>query len=496
MNITYVGHACLYVETHDARIVFDPWLDGPAYANQWNIFPKPVDRGTVDHSQFVLISHGHEDHLHEPTLRGLPKDKALYYPYYWHGGTFSFLRELGFRQTVEAKSGKTYQLSPSTSATFIVNGQDSIVIIERDGRVLVNCNDALHSSDLSLIDLYTDRIKRRWPKIDLVFCGFGGASYFPNTFHCPNKDDIVIGRLREQFYVHNFCRIIERLDPEIAVPFAADFALLAPHQKWINAVRFPREEIPEYYNMHFGKNSPRIMVMYPGDKIVAKELLQSSSYRPGIANGHLADLLRAQYPAEVSAFCTRASKPLSLDLVAATLKQHFDHPGTLRARYLHDVRFAIHLLDMDAESWINVHFKAGKAAVTRGTAAPSDVIAIIETMGDVLMSSLTSDWGADSLVIGYACEIKILDAKYVREAHYCAELLTRYPSPVAYALRHPIRAVRYLIQSNSAVRVRLENILKRLTKTAPWHSLPISSDAWLVGDEKAIRENYSLPRLR
>jgi Beta-lactamase superfamily domain len=310
MKVTYITHACLVVETEDLTLAFDPWLDGTAYANQWNVYPRASDRTKVDNADVILISHGHEDHLHEKTLRSLSKDKVVYYPYYWYGGTFTFLTELGFRRTIEASSNKTYRLSSCTTATFIVNGQDSIIVIEDGDQILVNCNDALHSSDPQLIELYTSLVKNRWPKIDILFCGFGGASYFPNTFHCPGKDDVEMGLLREQFFVHNFCYIIDRLAPRLAVPFAADFVLLAPQQRWINTVRFPREEIPRYFDLHFrtaDRATPRFEIMYPGDCVTGTKLEPTSAYRPFLNQRGKLDLLEAQYPKPSSAF-SRASK--------------------------------------------------------------------------------------------------------------------------------------------------------------------------------------------
>lgn len=53
MHVTYLGHSCFAVETGQTRIVIDPG----AFENPDG--PVPIDRLRCD---FVLLSHGHEDH--------------------------------------------------------------------------------------------------------------------------------------------------------------------------------------------------------------------------------------------------------------------------------------------------------------------------------------------------------------------------------------------------------------------------------------------------
>jgi len=69
MKVTYVSHACLLIDTGNSLIATDPWLDGPAFCGQWHVFPKPIQADAVEKASVFLISHPHEDHLHEPTLR-------------------------------------------------------------------------------------------------------------------------------------------------------------------------------------------------------------------------------------------------------------------------------------------------------------------------------------------------------------------------------------------------------------------------------------------
>jgi L-ascorbate metabolism protein UlaG (beta-lactamase superfamily) len=53
-QITWLGHACWLVETGDHRILLDPFLNDSPTA------PKKADQVEAD---FILISHGHFDHI-------------------------------------------------------------------------------------------------------------------------------------------------------------------------------------------------------------------------------------------------------------------------------------------------------------------------------------------------------------------------------------------------------------------------------------------------
>jgi hypothetical protein len=303
MKITYVCHACLLIEIEALHILTDPWFAAPAYCGQWHVFPKPVNIESVRRAEVILISHGHEDHLHEPSLRALPHDKVVFFPYLWYGGTKAYLQAIGFKHVVEAIPYRKYQLNPTTSVMYLVNELDSIIVIEHNGKVLVNVNDALHADPERAIHTYTALLRKRYPQIDIMFCGFGGASYYPNTFQVPGKNDREIGQLREQIYIHNFCKITQKIHPRIAIPFAADFVLLAPEQQWVNTVRFPRAHIQRYYDTYFlrgPQDAVAIHAMYPGDVLDNEKVSPDSPYRARMENGTLAALIAEQYPEEIS----------------------------------------------------------------------------------------------------------------------------------------------------------------------------------------------------
>lgn len=55
MELTYYGHSCFMLNTGTAKILFDPFITP-------NELAKHIDVQAI-HPDFILISHGHEDHI-------------------------------------------------------------------------------------------------------------------------------------------------------------------------------------------------------------------------------------------------------------------------------------------------------------------------------------------------------------------------------------------------------------------------------------------------
>lgn len=453
MKIEYVGHASLFIDTGDVKIVTDPWFAGPAYCNQWHVFPKPVNVNLLSESQVVLLSHGHEDHLHESSLNQLPKSAQVFYPYTWYGGTTEFLKSMGYSAVTEVVPEKRFQLSPETFVTYIVNGMDSIIVIESKGQVLLNINDALHSYPPKIIDLFIQSIKVRWPRIDTLFCGFGGASYFPNTIHCTGKDDVQIGEAREQLFAHNFCRIVDALKPQVAVPFAADFALLGPGQRWINDVRFPRTRLPEYFSQVFnpGPDSGRIQIMYSGDVLDDNVFLEKSPYWDSVRKDRLHNLVDEQYASEIAELKnTKWISAEEADVLEREMLENVRRRAVLfEASVLASLVFCVKVTDLKDRPYLNVRFENGKSVIQRSDTISPVAILQIETTSQLLRYSFASDWGGDAITIGYGCDIRVFDQATVAAGldTVCVRLLTRQPQASRHWRVAPIRLVKHLVTS-------------------------------------------------
>ena len=496
MRVEYICHACLLIETSDVRLVTDPWFDGPAYCEQWYVFPKPVNPNVVASVDAIIISHAHEDHFHSRTLRRLRKSARVFYPYSWFGGTKEFLESLGFENVREAVNFRKYHLTKKTSVTYVAQGHDNIVVIESDGKVLVNANDALHSESDQTIDFYLEVLRKEWPQIDLLFCGFGGASYFPNMLHVEGKYDYEVGVVREQLFAHNFCRIVASLRPRVAVPFAADFALLAPAERWINDVRFRRQKMKDYYQKHFAcdRREQEIYDMYPGDVLEDGSLQPSSPYRQRMKDGELNHLIDEQYADEIE----RKKVPRFLaEDEAGQLEEKVRGFISSRASLfdparLRTLRFCLRVSDVGADNCYNVSFKENQAQLKRTAKPDEDCALVVDVPSRILRYSMKYEWGGDAMSIGYGAGMHLRD-RQVAEANQdqiCFGLLTQHPTRKGYIKKNPLRVFNYLIRQPP---IRTWESWKKSSSRIG--NVNYDRRIWLLQNAEELRKILGLPAL-
>lgn len=492
MRTHYVCHATLVIEASGTTIVCDPWYNGPAYCGQWHVFPKPVDTGLLDRADVILLSHGHEDHLHEPTLGLMPKNARIFFPYSWYGGIREFARSLGFADVSEAVTGRRYHLAPATTVTYIANNLDSIMVIESDGEVLVNLSDALHAYHPNVIDAFVRELKKRWPRIDVLFCGYGGASYFPNTIHVDGKDDVEIARAREQMFAHNFCRIVRELQPAVAVPFAADFVLLDDHQRWINDVRFPSAKMEEYYREHFERDtSIRIHAMYPGDRLEGRRLIQASPYRAELRQGCLHHLIDAQIARRRTTFHLME---IDAALLQGEIRRNLLARRVLfRPSTLENVRYTVRVSDVARDGCYNIAFEEGEPGVRRSEEPDARSILVLDTSSTILRRSFASDWGGDAITIGYGVDISVRDVSILEEKldTVCVRLLTNHPATTRHMKSDPIRAAKFLLTNPVTGRWAV----RQITRPERYVQEPVERKHWLTRTKCEICRICDLPML-
>lgn len=464
MKIEYICHSALLIETKDLKILTDPWLSGATYCNQWHLFPKPLNADVARQADVILISHGHEDHLHHDSLARLNKKAKVFYPFQWQQGIKEYLNSIGYTDVTEAITNKTYRLSATTSVTFIANALDSILVIEADGEVLVNINDALPANHKNIIKRFTNYIKAKWPKIDYLFCGYGSAAYFPNTVHCEGKNDLEVAEAREQLFGDNFCFIVDDLKPVTTIPFAADYVLLNDEKRWINRIKYSKEKIKEYYNSIYKGTPASFIIAHSGDVIEKHALTKTSVYHTldmdrgldQIINTMLADEIR-----QVNALIPIGEQEIS-SLEKAIYQNIRQRSSLFSKEKLNKVKYTIIVEDIPTNNCFHVDCSGNMVRLTRSGHVQADSVLTLTTDSKILNYCFASEWGGDAIIIGYGAEITILDKSIIEESLdiICVRLLTRQPVASQQMKAAPLRALKYLINNPITTSWAIKQVVK------------------------------------
>jgi len=472
MKITYISHAALLIEVEGLKIVTDPWLKGSSYCEQWFLFPKPSGVEQAFDTDFILYSHGHEDHLHPESLKLLNKDAKIFYPYSWYDGAKSFFDEMGFRNVTEAINEKTYKLNKDTSVTYFSNNLDNIMVIENKGKVLVDVNDALHSAPEFIMRSIISKIKKKWPAIDYVFSSYGGAAYFPNCIKFAGKDDVEIGKMRELFFLNNFCTFVKLLDPVFAIPFASDFVLLDEDQQWMNTVKFPRNQVKEYYKIFTANTtSVKILELYPGDYMDNDKVVECSVYHQKVRKDGLMYLIKDEYAAEIEQkkHIKKLSDAQAADVLEKLRKHIIEKLYVIPPEKRKKIKYALQLTDYSGSKYFNIDIRGAEPNVYVTDVFEKDNILLMKIRSTTLLFSLQEEWGGDAIIIGYGCMIEIYDINTVKEdlSTLCVRLITNYPNTKEYLQRAPLRAIKYLMTDSLKRNSLLPGKSKKITFSDP-----------------------------
>jgi hypothetical protein len=138
-----IGNATIIAYDRIPVLVTDPWLRGPAYFGSWTYSHAiPEEQMLAAAScRYAWVSHGHPDHLSGQSLRSL-KAKTLLIPDHVGNRIANDLRNDGF--AVQVLPDKTWtRLSDRIRVLCLADyNQDGILLIDINGRLLINFNDS------------------------------------------------------------------------------------------------------------------------------------------------------------------------------------------------------------------------------------------------------------------------------------------------------------------------------------------------------------------
>jgi len=462
LEIDFVGHACLKVTHGDTKLLTDPWIDGPAYTEQWYHYPLPDRSVPLEDVQYIQYTHGHEDHLHQPSFHLLPKQATVLLTKQWFGGNREWLLDEGFERVVEMTSGRWMSLGDDLSIVSLVNRSDSLSVLRTSEEVLVNANDALHCYDDGCIDFYCQRIQSLVENrpIDYLFCGFGGASYFPNCLRHPEKDDHGVAVAREAHFAKGFARVVQNLKPRMAFAFAAGLVLLEPFNQWINEVKFANDPVA-VASEALPEMKDRLFKLRPGDRVADGQLTRGAASVPG---DPVADY-RAVYADEIRAKEERPRLERErADEVLRALETNFRERLERIRTNKPEFDWAVRLRDRP-EAILRLTRADGDLTATAMQPDQLDEVRdmVVEANSDVLQAGLDSLWGGDSLQIGYGGLFELRSDAAIDKNHskQFLKLATKLPLQSDYLLMSPIRGISHLAHSPYLARQAARMVLRR-----------------------------------
>ena len=257
------SHATMEITYRGGSILFDPWLEGPAFFGSWHLYPKPQVKASEIKPNAIVITHPHPDHFHIPTLEKINKKTPIYFPSFPSKIIEKELDKLGFVNQYPVLWDNPIKITEFFIIKFLrprSMWEDSAVLTQviDDGTIF---------SWLSLVDAGSVIDEITLPKIDLLSSAFDqGASGYPLTW--TNLNDNRKVRILNSQKIN-----ITKLLPEKALkigashflPFAGHWRLGLPqHKKFAEMI--PHTEF-EDLKISFKKIAPKIdfLGVYPGE---------------------------------------------------------------------------------------------------------------------------------------------------------------------------------------------------------------------------------------
>jgi hypothetical protein len=157
---------------------------------------------------------------------------------------------------------------------------DSLIAISDGTETCVNLNDSLHATSSVVQSKFVDLLKNFYPRLNYVFCGYGTASHFPNCYVIPGKNKVETARVRQSYFNQAWAKVVHKLAPRFAFPFAADVVLLEDDLFWSNEAVHNCERPTEVYNRLYPGSATVVVDIAPGFTIERGRLLVNEVRQP------------------------------------------------------------------------------------------------------------------------------------------------------------------------------------------------------------------------
>ena len=242
-----IGNATIIAYDKGPVLVTDPWLAGTAYFGSWGLSHEiPAEQlEAAKAAPYIWISHGHPDHASSDSLAALDaKSKTILLPDHVGGRMRRDLEEAG--NTVRVLPDREWvKLSDRVKVLCIADyNQDAVLLIDINGRLVVNLNDA---ADHGWRRFVAGGIGRYEKSCMLALSGFGDAD-MANFF---NEEGARVTPLvdRKRFAVGTrMAKHAESFGAKYVVPFSSLHQYRRTDSAWANEFVTRLTDYPEGFS--------------------------------------------------------------------------------------------------------------------------------------------------------------------------------------------------------------------------------------------------------
>jgi len=264
LQIQVVSHATLELSYRGSRVLFDPWLNGPAYYGSWRLHPEPTVSIENLQPSAIVITHPHPDHFHLPTLAKINRETPIYFPKFPSGIIERGLDQLGFKNKKPVLWHENFYVGNFIKMKFLQPRsvwEDSgvLTLIEDQGTCfswlnLVDAGSVIDQNFLGNLDLLTSEFDQ-------------GASGYPLTWsHISDHRKIKMLEAQKENTIELLVRKSNQLKARYFMPFAGHWRLALPeHQKYAEMI--PHTTFQELKDRFENQSVfTEFLGVYPGEK--------------------------------------------------------------------------------------------------------------------------------------------------------------------------------------------------------------------------------------
>lgn len=371
--IEWVNHASFLTEYGDVRLLADPWLEGTAFKDGWQLIAPTrfeyADFGRVSH---IWLSHQHPDHFAPTNLRAIPPEVrrriTILYQTTDDKLVVSWCRSAGFGRVIELPEGRWFDLADGFRVKCATVVDDSWLAIRAGERTLLNLNDCVLNRAETI-----EPIAGAVGPVDLLFTQFSYAQWIGNP---PDRDQRV-AQAREKL---ERIRLQDRiLRPAAIVPFASYVYFCHDENFYMNDAMNAVGDVARFVEDELKKPA---MIFYPGD---TWRFGEPHDWRRA-AQQYAADTARA-----IANGPTRHRRKAPLDELLACVNGFLARLRTKNknARYVASARATVYVTDADQAFELSMDGMR--------PCALSEREADIATSAENIMYAFRTPWGGDTL---------------------------------------------------------------------------------------------------